>query len=380
MNPFIDVFGLEIAWYAIIIAFGFILAAAYGISRMKQFGLDADRAIDAILAGMVGGIIGARIYYVVFSWDNYKDNLLEIFNIRNGGLAIYGGIIGALIFGLIMCKIRKVKMLPMLDVTALGFLIGQCVGRWGNFVNAEAYGSSVSDNYLLGMSVPGEEALVHPCFLYESVWCLIGFILLHFYSKRRKFDGEVGLMYLMWYGAGRMVIEGLRTDSLYLGNLRVSQILSGLLLIGALIVWLVIRSRIKRNNDPEYLKLYVKTEESKELLELAQLRNKDPKAYAQLQKEKKEERKAAKMAKKEQKVSGPEDDMEIEEAEEGLDSPDVTEQEVSAESESTEEIEEPEVLKETEVVSDDEPEETESADEEETEEKKQSDTYEGKDE
>ena len=105
MNPFIDVFGLEIAWYAIIIAFGFILAAAYGISRMKQFGLDADRAIDAILAGMVGGIIGARIYYVVFSWDNYKDNLLEIFNIRNGGLAIYGGIIGALIVGLLMCKI-----------------------------------------------------------------------------------------------------------------------------------------------------------------------------------------------------------------------------------------------------------------------------------
>lgn len=311
INPFISVFGFKIAWYAIIIAVGFIIAAVYGLKRMKTFGLDADRAIDVILAGMVGGIIGARVYYVVFSWENYKDDLLSIFAMREGGLAIYGGVIGAAVFGIIMCKIRNVKVLPMLDIASLGFLIGQCIGRWGNFVNAEAYGAEVSDGYLFGMSVPSANTLVHPCFLYESVWCLIGFILLHLYSKRRKFDGEVGLMYLMWYGLGRMFIEGLRTDSLYLGNLRVSQILSGLLLITSLIVWLVIRSRIKRNNDPEYLKLYVKTDESKKVLELAELRNKDPKAYAEQEKERKAAKKAEKLKKKKAKQAAKEEEAKI---------------------------------------------------------------------
>lgn len=300
LNRFVSVFGFDIAWYAIIIAAGFILAAIYGLKRMKSFGLDADRAIDVILGGMVGGIIGARTYYVIFSWENYKDDLLSIFQMREGGLAIYGGIIGAVVFGLLMCKIRGVKMLPMLDIAALGFLIGQSIGRWGNFVNSEAYGSTVSDSYLFGMTGSSiSNGPVHPCFLYESVWCLIGFILLHIYSKHRKFDGEIGLMYLMWYGAERMIVEGLRTDSLYFGNLRVSQILSGVLLIAAFAIWLTIRSRIKRNNDPEYLKLYVETEESQRLLELAELKNKDPKAYAVQEKERKAALKAEKLEKKE---------------------------------------------------------------------------------
>lgn len=260
----------DIAWYAIIIAVGFLLAVLYGMHRMRDFGLDEDRAFDAIIAGMIGGIVGARLYYVAFSWDNYKDDLLSILDTRSGGLAIYGGIIGALLVGGIVCKIRKVKLLPMFDVTVLGFLIGQCIGRWGNFVNVEAYGSET--DWVFGMISTGDVSIVspvHPCFLYESVWCLIGFILLHFYSKRRKFDGEVTLLYLMWYGFGRMFIEGLRQDSLYWGPFRVSQMLSGLLVIAATITWLVVRSNIKRNNDPEYLKLYVNTEESKELLRQA---------------------------------------------------------------------------------------------------------------
>ncbi len=272
VDRFISVFGLDIAWYAILISLGFLLAVIYGIKRMPQFGLDSDRAIDAILAGMVGGIIGARLYYVIFSWDQYKDNLLEIFNTRNGGLAIYGGIIGALAFGLLVCKLRKVRILPMLDITALGFLLGQGIGRWGNFINGEAYGAETDS--ILGMTIAGvADSPVHPCFLYESIWCLLGFVLLHFYSKRRKFDGEVALFYLIWYGAERAVVEGLRQDSLYLGNLRVSQVLSVLLVIVALIIWLCVKSKIKRENDPEYLQLYVYTEESKELLRQAQEKN-----------------------------------------------------------------------------------------------------------
>jgi phosphatidylglycerol:prolipoprotein diacylglycerol transferase len=272
VNRFISVFGLDIAWYAILISLGFLLAVIYGIKRMPQFGLDSDRAIDAILAGMVGGLIGARLYYVAFSWDQYKDNLMEIFNTRNGGLAIYGGIIGALAFGLLVCKLRKVKILPMLDITALGFLLGQGIGRWGNFINGEAFGSETDS--VFGMTIAGiADSPVHPCFLYESLWCLLGFLLLHFYSKKRKFDGEVALFYLIWYGAERAVVEGLRQDSLYLGNLRVSQVLSVMLVIAALIIWFCVRSKIKRENDPNYLKLYVYTEESKELLRQAQEKN-----------------------------------------------------------------------------------------------------------
>lgn len=258
---------IEIAWYAIIISIGFLLAVFYALKNLKRFGLEENRFIDVVIGGMIGGIVGARLYYVVFSWDLYKDNLLEIFNTRNGGLAIYGGIIGAVLVGGLICKIRKVKLLPTFDVVAIGFLIGQGIGRWGNFVNVEAYGSET--NSILGMISSGDVVIknpVHPTFLYESIWCIIGVVLLHLYSKHRKFDGEISLMYLMWYGVERSIVEGLRQDSLYLGPFRVSQVLSIILVITSLILWLVIRSKIKRNNDPEYLKLYVNTDESKEIL------------------------------------------------------------------------------------------------------------------
>lgn len=271
------IFGIDIAWYAVIIACGFLLAVLYCTARMKEFGLDSDRAMDAVLVGLIGGLVGARAYYVIFSWDNYKDNLMSIFDTRSGGLAIYGGVIGALLLGGLTCKLRKVRLRPMFDVASLGFLIGQCIGRWGNFVNVEAYGSQTDS--LFGMTASSiADGPVHPCFLYESVWCLIGFILLHFYVKRRKFDGEIFLMYGMWYGFGRMIIEGLRTDSLYWGPFRVSQMLSAALLIACFVIWLTVRSRIKRNNDPNYLPLYVTTEESKELLRQAEEKNSKSKA------------------------------------------------------------------------------------------------------
>ena len=281
-----SVFGFDIQWYGIIITLGLILALIYALPRMKRFGLDSDRSVDAIIGGVIGGIIGARIYYVLMRWDEYKWDWKAIINTRQGGLAIYGGFIGALLVGLIICKIKKIKMLPMLDIVSLGFLIGQGVGRWGNFFNQEAFGTNtesflgmtggtiqrtISDGMQLGgdMYENGLDMLwekpVHPCFFYESVWCLLGFVILAFWSKRRKYDGQIFLMYLAWYGAERVVVEGLRTDSLMLGNIRISQALSAIIFVASVILQIVLYSRKKR--DPESMPLYVNTEESHHLIE-----------------------------------------------------------------------------------------------------------------
>lgn len=280
------VFGIEIQWYGIIITLGLVLAMLYCFPRMKKFGIDADRAIDAIIGGVIGGIIGARAYYVIMRWDQYSGDWKSIFNTRNGGLAIYGGLIGAIAVGLLICKIRKVKMLPLLDIASIGFLIGQGVGRWGNFINQEAFGTNTDSifgmtggtiqqtiineaayldgsMYQSGIEI-SEKFAVHPCFLYESVWCLVGVLILALYSKHRKYDGQLILMYAAWYGAERFIVEGLRTDSLMIGNIRASQALSALLVIASIIIQIVMMSKVKR--DPENYVLYCDTEESKILL------------------------------------------------------------------------------------------------------------------
>lgn len=276
------IFGIDIQWYGIIITFGLVLALIYVMPKMKRFGLDAETALDAIIGGVLGGIVGARTYYVIFNWDNYKGDIKTIINTRNGGLAIYGGIIGAIAVGLIICKIRKIKFLPMLDITVLGFLIGQGIGRWGNFVNQEAFGTNTDS--LFGMTGGDIQATilsdrtsgmnylqaVHPCFLYESVWCLLGFLLISLYSRKRKYDGQILLMYMTWYGAERFVVEGLRTDSLMIGDLKVSQILSAVICIIAIAIQIFMIIRIKKN--PDKFILYCNTEESKQLLEQAQKR------------------------------------------------------------------------------------------------------------
>lgn len=264
-------FGLEIRWYGIIIAVGMLLAMLYCFRRMTKFGISEDRAIDVVIAGVIGAVFGARLYFVAFNEDV---TIAEFFKIRNGGLAIYGGIIGALLLGVIMMKIRKVKIAPMLDVVGLGFLIGQAVGRWGNFVNQEAYGSITTlpwgmSSFNIQVELGGgmySEGLVmaHPCFLYESLWCIIGFVILHFLSKKRSFDGQIFLSYVAWYGAGRFIIEGLRTDSLMLGRLRVSQVLAGILVITAVVLLIAISSKYKRSGEPAVL--YVDTEESKAII------------------------------------------------------------------------------------------------------------------
>ena len=272
------IFGVEIQWYGIIITFGLILALIFGLRNMRRVGLDPDRAIDAIIGGIIGGIVGARTYYVAFNWSEYAGDWKEIFNTRGGGLAIYGGVIGAFLVGGIVCKFRKVKLLPMLDICGTGFLLGQGIGRWGNFTNQEAFGSNtdsifgmsggrmqtwISRNYTADVLNP--DYMVHPCFLYESVWCLTGFVILVIFLKKyRKFDGQNFLLYLIWYGLGRFFIEGLRTDSLMIGTLRASQVLAAVCVIVCLILMIVFTSKVNRMGR-DY-KLYCNTEESRLLL------------------------------------------------------------------------------------------------------------------
>lgn len=276
---YIMIGSFKIAYYGMIIAFGMLLAIVYAFKTFKKVGVDGDRAIDAIIGGIIGGIIGARVYYVAFAWDEFKDNLLSVFNTRNGGMAIYGGIIGAMIVGVLISKWRKIKLRPLLDVVGIGFLIGQGIGRWGNFVNVEAFGSNtplpwgmtgprvvsyLSGNmdYFSSIGVTVDPNMpVHPCFLYESIWCIVGFLVLNIYLKHRRFDGEVFLMYLGYYSLGRFFIEGLRTDSLMIGSLRVSQLLAAILFVGSILAIIMIRMHIKSKNDSEYMKLYVETQE-----------------------------------------------------------------------------------------------------------------------
>ncbi len=257
-----EIFGISVKWYGILICLGFFLAIVYCFKRMEKFGVDEDRAFDVVLWGAIGAIIGARLYYVFTSWDDFKGDLLSIFNTRNGGLAIYGGVIGALLFGFIAAKIRKLHFPPLLDLAGIGFLIGQSVGRWGNFFNHECFGKNttlpwgmtspriaaqitneMADVYLKTGIELNPNLPVHPCFLYESLWCALGILVLHFFSKRRKFDGEVFLLYIGWYGLGRMFIEGLRTDSLMIGNFRISQVVAVLCVITSITLIIIFRRK-----------------------------------------------------------------------------------------------------------------------------------------
>ncbi len=251
---YITVFGRNIYWYGIIIGFGFLLAVYYAMRRCKQFGLTQDNVLDMLLAAVPSAIVGARLYYVVFNAENYlaPGKWGNIVKIWEGGLAIYGGIIFAVIALIIVCKARKIPILPMLDIGGLGLLIGQAIGRWGNFMNREAFGGVTDVFCKMGFIIGNDVIYVHPTFLYESLWNIVGFIILHFVSKKfRKFDGQIFTMYIGWYGLGRFMIEGLRTDSLYIGNsdIRVSQLLA-LVCFGAAIVLLLKVFVDKRGNFP----------------------------------------------------------------------------------------------------------------------------------
>ncbi len=273
INPTaVSIFGYEIKWYAIIIALGLILAVVYCTIRGKKYGLTGDDIFDVALFGGIAGFLGARIYYVIF-WNlnpenTYKYDIITTFTeIHNGGLAIYGGIIFGVLAGIIVCKIKKTPILPIMDMGGTGFLIGQAIGRWGNFVNQEAFGAPTAGNLPWGMTgtiisqypevieaqnaLPaGEYALVHPCFLYESLWCGLGILVIHFLLSRiQTFDGELFLYYVIWYGTGRGFIEGLRTDSLYIGPLRVSQLLGFASALFCLILLIYFKVKISKKTD-----------------------------------------------------------------------------------------------------------------------------------
>ena len=250
------VLGKDIYWYGIIIAVGFLLAVIYAMRRAPSFGLTEDNILDMLFVAVPLAIVCARLYYCIFYWDLYRDNPIAILYVWEGGLAIYGGVIGAVIGVAIFCRVKKLPIGPLLDVGSLGLLIGQMIGRWGNFMNREAHGAVTDGFFKMGIAdAAGNVTYYQPTFLYESVWNLVGFVALHFYSKRRKFDGEVFLLYLAWYGLGRAWIEGLRTDSLYLFNtgIRVSQLLAALSCVAAIAVLVYVR--VVRKPQPE--KLYV---------------------------------------------------------------------------------------------------------------------------
>lgn len=248
MNPEIyNLFGISIRWYSVLILVGIIVAYLLAIREEKKFKLPKDFIFDMGFWMIIFGIIGARIYYVIFNFGSYKNNLLEIFKVWHGGLAIHGGIIAGLITLLVYCKRRGVNPLRIMDIVAPSLIIAQAIGRWGNFFNGEAFGPSTSPEFLQhlhipsfiieGMNIDNLGVYYHPTFLYESLWCLGGFIILllvrRFYKCLK--NGQLTCIYFMWYGLGRFFIESLREDSLMLGSLKMAQIISVLMFIIGLV-------------------------------------------------------------------------------------------------------------------------------------------------
>jgi len=237
INPptHITILGKSIYLYGIIIAFGFVLAVLYGLQRSKDFNLTQDNILDVLIVATPTAIIGARLYYCLFfNPSEYfgTGKWINLVKIWEGGLAIYGGILFAVLAIVLTCRVRHISVLNLLDVASPGFFIGQSIGRWGNFFNREAFGAETDVFCRMGLHYAnGTTVYVHPTFLYESLWNCAGFCILHYISKKhRLFSGQIFLIYLAWYGLGRFFIEGLRTDSLYLGNtdIRISQLIAAL--------------------------------------------------------------------------------------------------------------------------------------------------------
>ena len=229
---------LDVRFYGVIIACGLMLAVWYACKRSKEFGLKSDDLLDGVLWVTPFAFLCARLYYCVFEWERYADNPISIFYIWQGGLAIYGGVIGAIIGAAVFTRIKKIKLTAVLDLLLIGFLIGQSIGRWGNFCNREAFGAATDSFFRMGLfnERTGMWEYYHPTFRYESLWNAVGFVLLHFASKHRKYDGQIALLYAAWYGLGRAFIEGLRVDSLWWGPFRVSQVLAAVTCVAAVAV------------------------------------------------------------------------------------------------------------------------------------------------
>ena len=274
--PYFTIFGWRVYWYGVIVALGFLLAVLYCMKRTKDYGITQDDLVDMLICAVPLAVICARLYYVIFYRDSDGTNpyfdgshdLLDLVQIWNGGLAIYGGVIGGVLGCALAAKLKKLPFRVLADLGGLGLLIGQAIGRWGNFTNREAHGTDTTLPWRMGLEYSFKTFYFHPTFLYESLWNVLGFVLLHFWSKkRRKFDGETFLLYVIWYGIGRAMIEGLRTDSLFVGstNLRVSQLIAILtfLFAGAILLYVL----VARHPEPE--DLWVNRDKKAELLAAA---------------------------------------------------------------------------------------------------------------
>lgn len=245
--------GKAIYWYGILIALGVVLALWFCMTQKEKYGITEDDLLDAVLWGVPLSVVGARVYYVIFYLDLFKksDGSFDwgsAVAIWDGGLAIYGAVIAAILVGVVLCRKKGMKLGALTDLVVMGFLIGQTVGRWGNFMNREAHGAVTEAFLKMGLQdAAGVVTYYHPTFLYESMWNLIGFIGLHLFSKKRKFDGEVFLLYVAWYGLGRAWIEGLRTDSLYLffTGIRVSQLVAivSFLAAAGILAWVLLKKK-----------------------------------------------------------------------------------------------------------------------------------------
>lgn len=271
----IEIGNFTVQWYGVLIAFGFLLAVLFGGRMAYKWKMNLDSMVDVLIGGTIGGVVGARLYYVLFNLSA-MNNFLDIFRIWEGGMAIYGGIIGGLLGAFIVTRFNKLNFLNLMDLAAMSFLIGQGIGRWGNFTNQEAFGantnlpwgmwSQATANYInahQGMfaqhgieAVAGtvlDRAYVHPTFLYESLWVLLGFGLIYLFCRKwRSFSGQLILLYGMWYGAGRFFIESLRLDPLFIGssNVRVSQLLSGLIVLGCAAAFVYFTLHFNKNPKP----------------------------------------------------------------------------------------------------------------------------------
>ncbi len=249
----------NVYWYGVVIATGLLLGVLYAYLNTEHYGVDRNKLFDCVIVGIITSVIGARVYYIAF----YSGDWSSFFDIRDGGIAIYGAIIGALAGGLTMAKIKKQPFLPLLDVTMVSFLIGQALGRWGNFFNQEAFGTQTDSLFRMiseNTVINGQTVAVHPCFLYESVWCALGFVFLHLFNRKfQKYHGQIFYLYMVWYGFERMIVEGLRTDSLYLPfrvfgyDVRVSQAVSVVIFLVGIVLLIVNRKKDDgmRNRQPE---------------------------------------------------------------------------------------------------------------------------------
>ncbi len=265
---------IEVNWYGLIITFGMILAVLYALWHAKIERVKTDDVIDLALAVIICGVIGARLYYVIMEldsyivkngtfWENVWDTLYGMIAVWNGGLAIYGGIIGGFIAGLLVARAKRIRFPVIADIAGPSVIVGQIVGRFGNFVNVEAYGTETTLPWRMGIHVSYDygdsfirEMFVHPTFLYESLWNLIGFLIITVMYNRKKFHGQMFLVYMTWYGFGRMLIEGLRTDSLYVGDLRISQFVGAVTFVLGTVLLFIGARNAKGKQTPAYVPVY----------------------------------------------------------------------------------------------------------------------------